>query len=107
MQSNEYLEDVVSLSLKEERCIGCLMCTMVCPHGVFEMVSGPGENDLSGPLHGMWGVWNQLPGYKAIKVTSGDGCAQAVFNSLTGRNGKGCCCTLEDPTISRERENSP
>ena len=32
-----YLEDVVSLALNVDDCVGCGACTMVCPHGVLAM----------------------------------------------------------------------
>lgn len=31
----EYLQNVVSLKLNKEECIGCKMCINVCPHEVF------------------------------------------------------------------------
>lgn len=32
-----YLPGVVTLVLDQEKCIGCTLCTQVCPHGVFDM----------------------------------------------------------------------
>ena len=32
-----YLQDVTTLTLDEEKCIGCQLCTQVCPHLVFSM----------------------------------------------------------------------
>jgi NAD-dependent dihydropyrimidine dehydrogenase PreA subunit len=32
-----YLDDVSSLVLDKDKCIGCSLCTEVCPHSVFEM----------------------------------------------------------------------
>lgn len=37
MQSLRYIEDVSTLVLDEDKCIGCTLCTEVCPHQVFEM----------------------------------------------------------------------
>jgi len=37
MSKLQYLNDVVSLALNPQRCIGCGMCVIVCPHAVFEM----------------------------------------------------------------------
>ena len=37
MKDIRYLEDISSLVLEDEKCIGCSLCTEVCPHGVFEM----------------------------------------------------------------------
>tara|TARA_B100000965_G_C19094925_1_gene542268 strand:- start:169 stop:480 length:312 start_codon:yes stop_codon:yes gene_type:complete len=33
----KYLKNVVNLNLNKENCVGCGMCTNVCPHGVFEV----------------------------------------------------------------------
>ena len=38
-----YLEDVVTLQLDRERCIGCGMCGIVCPHAVFTVGNGKAE----------------------------------------------------------------
>ena len=37
MENLRYLEGVSTLDLNETRCIGCGLCTEVCPHNVFEM----------------------------------------------------------------------
>lgn len=37
METLRYLDDVSTLVLDREKCIGCSLCTLVCPHGVFEM----------------------------------------------------------------------
>jgi len=35
------LKNVVTLSLDSDRCVGCGMCLIVCPHAVFTMKKGP------------------------------------------------------------------
>jgi len=37
MKDLRYLDDVSSLVLDKEKCIGCSLCTQVCPQAVFEM----------------------------------------------------------------------
>ncbi len=37
MEDLRYLDDVSTLVLDKETCIGCSLCTEVCPHAVFEM----------------------------------------------------------------------
>jgi len=37
MKELRYLEEVSTLVLDKEKCIGCTLCTEVCPHSVFEM----------------------------------------------------------------------
>lgn len=40
METLRYLDDVSTLVLDQEKCIGCALCTQVCPHAVFEMKEG-------------------------------------------------------------------
>ena len=37
MEDLRYLDDVSTLVLDKEKCIGCSLCTEVCPQAVFEM----------------------------------------------------------------------
>ena len=37
MKTMRYLDDVVTLSLNPDACVGCGMCLDVCPHGVLAM----------------------------------------------------------------------
>jgi len=37
MKAFRYIENVSSLLLHSEKCIGCSICTHVCPHHVMEM----------------------------------------------------------------------
>ncbi len=40
METIRYLEDVSSLTMDVDKCIGCGLCTQVCPHNVFELRQG-------------------------------------------------------------------
>ena len=40
MKDFRYLDDVSTLILNEKLCIGCSICTEVCPQAVFEMDQG-------------------------------------------------------------------
>lgn len=40
MKKLAYLKDVVSLRLNQEKCNGCGMCLIVCPHAVFGLDNG-------------------------------------------------------------------
>lgn len=40
METLRHLEDVSSLVLDQDRCIGCSLCTQVCPQNVFVMEAG-------------------------------------------------------------------
>ena len=93
----KYLSKDISLRLDVERCIGCEMCVVVCPHGVFAMENKKvrimdraacmecGACALNCPV-------------AALAVTSGVGCAEAIINGLlTGKEtccgGDTCCCS--------------
>jgi NAD-dependent dihydropyrimidine dehydrogenase PreA subunit len=43
MEDIRYLDDVSSLVLNQDNCIGCGLCTEVCPHNVFELRQGKAE----------------------------------------------------------------
>lgn len=47
MTEFHYLEDVVTLECDREKCIGCGMCTVVCPHGVFILKDKKSGNEQS------------------------------------------------------------
>jgi NAD-dependent dihydropyrimidine dehydrogenase PreA subunit len=37
MEALRYIPDVTTLAFNAEACVGCGMCTIVCPHGVFAL----------------------------------------------------------------------
>ena len=49
-----YLESVITLEFDSEKCNGCGMCALVCPHGVFVMADGttPGGSIPDGSTPG-------------------------------------------------------
>ncbi len=40
MEEIRYLDEVSTLVLNQDKCIGCSLCTVVCPHNVFELRQG-------------------------------------------------------------------
>lgn len=72
MKSIRYLEDVSTLIFDQEKCVGCSLCTAVCPHGVFEMSGGKAAIvDLDGCME--CGACVKNCPVNAIAVTPGVG----------------------------------
>ena len=79
-----------TLEYHQELCIGCEMCTLVCPHGVFGM-NGPVAQLLRPEACMECGACQINCPIDAITVDSGVGCAAAMIRAaLFGR--KEACC---------------
>lgn len=89
-----YLKDVVTLLLDEEKCIGCGMCTTVCPHGVFSPANGRVRIQDRDACMECGACAVNCP-VEAVSVQTGVGCAAAVINAALGRKDSSCCCILE------------
>ena len=71
--------DVATLNFSTEKCIGCLKCIEVCPHGVFvkhEVVT-MSHKDLCIEC----GACQMNCPTNAISVNAGTGCASAVIQN--------------------------
>ncbi len=112
MQTLRYIEDAVTLTLDAEKCNGCRVCTLVCPHGVFEIGADKRAflADRGACMECGACALNCTPG--AITVTPGVGCASAIIHGwLTGTEpscgcGEGApsgagdaCCSSAGPDI--------
>jgi NAD-dependent dihydropyrimidine dehydrogenase PreA subunit len=75
-----YLEDVVTLRYDAEKCTGCQLCTMVCPHGVFAMEGDRAKLVDRGACMEC-GACQRNCAFDAIHVQSGVGCASAIIAS--------------------------
>ena len=90
-----YLTNVVTLKLDIDRCIGCGLCTIVCPHAVFELKARKAAI-LNRDACMECGACRMNCPAGAIYVKSGVGCATAVINSALGRKSGSCCCIIEE-----------
>ena len=83
---------VNTLQYDPDRCIGCGMCSVVCPHGVF--ASNGNVAQLVRPEACMeCGACQLNCPTGAIVVESGVGCAAAmIFAALTGKEEASCGC---------------
>ncbi len=93
MKSLRYLEGVVTIQLDRDVCVGCGMCTEVCPHHVFRVLNKKAELiDRDGCME-CGGCAMNCP-VEAIHLTPGVGCASLIIQRwLKGKNVSvgGCC----------------
>ncbi len=87
-----YLTDVVTLELDAEKCNGCRMCQVVCPHNVFGF-----ENKKAVILHKdlcmECGACAMNCSTGAVSVKSGVGCAAGIINGLIRGTEPTCDCS--------------
>jgi NAD-dependent dihydropyrimidine dehydrogenase PreA subunit len=84
METFRYFPQVTTLQLNRDLCVGCGICTQVCPHTVFEMVDGRAAVvDRDGCME--CGACTLNCPVAAIAVDPGVGCAAAIINSWIGR----------------------
>ncbi|MBW1801774.1 MAG: 4Fe-4S binding protein [Deltaproteobacteria bacterium] len=89
-----YLENVTTLVLDEEKCVGCGMCLDVCPHAVLNMNDGHAYIQCRDACMECGACARNCPA-AAISVQAGVGCAAAVINAALGRESSSCCCVID------------
>ena len=94
MANLRYIRNVATLALDPEKCIGCGMCTTVCPHTVFGLNNGKVEIRERDACMECGACAKNCP-VEAISVQAGVGCAEAVINAALGRKSSSCCCIIE------------
>jgi len=97
----EYLKDVVTLEYNPEKCVGCGMCTIVCPHAVMAVNNGKARVADRDACMECGACARNCP-TEALWVRAGVGCANAVINSALGRSSSSCCCVIEPETPREE-----
>ena len=96
METFRYLPDVTTLKLEETACVGCGLCEIVCPHGVFLLENKKAQiRDLNGCME--CGACAKNCPTEAIGVSPGVGCAAYIIQTwIKGRNAAACssveCC---------------
>jgi ferredoxin len=91
MPALRYLENVVSLKLDVDKCIGCGMCPNVCPHGVLEIENRKARITDRDACIECGACAGNCP-VEALTVKAGVGCASAIIHSwLTGEE-PSCDC---------------
>ncbi|OGU14042.1 MAG: ferredoxin [Geobacteraceae bacterium GWC2_53_11] len=96
MKGFRYLENVVTLKLDQQTCIGCGRCPQVCPHQVFEMIDKKAVmRDRDACIE--CGACALNCPVKAISVDAGVGCASGMINewlrehNMGNVSGGNCC----------------
>ena len=89
MAELRYLEDVVTLRYDADKCTGCQLCTMVCPHGVFAMEGNRAKVVDRGACMEC-GACQRNCAFGAISVESGVGCAAAIIASWFNKGEIAC-----------------
>lgn len=77
MQHN-YIRNVVTLELEQDKCTGCGLCTIVCPHGVLE-VRDKKAHIIQRDACMECGACSTNCPFAAISVQAGVGCAAAIL----------------------------
>jgi len=91
MSELRYIENVVTLMLDIETCIGCGMCESVCPHGVLaveERKARITDRDLCIEC----GACAKNCPVEALNVKAGVGCASAIIHSWLTGDEPSCDC---------------
>jgi len=77
MQHN-YIRNVVTLELDQEKCTGCGLCTIVCPHAVLA-ISDKKAQIIQRDACMECGACSTNCPFAAISVQAGVGCAAAIL----------------------------
>jgi NAD-dependent dihydropyrimidine dehydrogenase PreA subunit len=89
---HQYLKNVCSLKLSQEKCTGCGMCKNVCPHHVFKIEQGKAEIiDLNSCME--CGACAKNCAFNAISLNPGVGCAAAIIKGLLTGSEPSCDCS--------------
>ena len=101
-----YLKDVVTLKLEKEKCVGCGVCTLVCPHAVLSLTNG--KIDITNRDACMeCGACSRNCPVDALSVRPGVGCAAAVINSKLKRKSSSTCCMIDSEQSSCNLSDGP
>jgi len=96
MKGQTYLKNVVTLELDVDKCTGCGMCAVACPHRVFEIKETKAVI-VDGDACMECGACSLNCPVEALRVKSGVGCAVAVFKGmLRGGEPVRDCCSESD-----------
>jgi len=87
----KYLSDVASLKFNSNKCKKCMMCTIVCPHRVFEFKNGEITITDKNKCMECGACMKNCP-FDAISLNPGVGCATAIIRGLLTGKAPSCDC---------------
>jgi NAD-dependent dihydropyrimidine dehydrogenase PreA subunit len=88
----QYLKNIVTLKLESEKCTGCGMCAIVCPHNVFKIQGGKAIiQDIDSCME--CGACAKNCRFEALSVRSGVGCAAGILNGILRGTEASCDCS--------------
>lgn len=92
MAGLRYLKNVVTLQLDREKCTGCGLCSIVCPHGVF-IVENRKAQIVDRDACMECGACAKNCAFSAIAVRTGVGCATAIIYGAIRGTEPDCGCS--------------
>jgi len=92
MKNFRYLDNVTTLRLDREKCIGCSMCAIVCPHTVFTIMNRKADIVDRDACMECGACAANCP-VEAVSVTPGVGCASYIIQTwIKGKDAVIECC---------------
>ena len=96
MDNFKYLSGVSTLAFDVDACVGCGICTMVCPHGIFTLSDGKSQVFDKDDCMECGACVTNCP-TQAVSVSPGVGCAAYIIETwIKGKEKAGCgdvnCC---------------
>ena len=91
MKRFRHLQNVATLAYDQEKCVGCGLCVMVCPHRVFVLNNDKAEVQDREACMECGACALNCP-TEAMTVTPGVGCASYIIQTWLPKGRAPQCC---------------